>query len=283
MEGALKILWVDDHWDSANEAAGRVLIEARAAVEHAVSQGGRQARVEPVSNAGDGYALLSEEPFDAVVIDIEFGGQLTHWDRIRRAAERRGTPYLVFTSHPKRFDRRPGALGLGMFRKNDHGIARLARAIALLSVAPPIRIAHVADLHYDSTYADEELEEQHALLGSMAEYLRNERENTGIDLLVFTGDFAHVRPAEDFVPVRSHVHDLIASALGEGRREGVLMVPGNHDLSWMHFSDGHLGPRPWSPYLDFLNAIFQGREDLLAGYPAWNANSRLFTPNAAGP
>jgi 3',5'-cyclic AMP phosphodiesterase CpdA len=90
--------------------------------------------------------------------------------------------------------------------------------------APAAQILHLSDLHF-GTLAD-----AHNFHSQLAEDLRRELSCTRLDGLICSGDLTLVSSEAEFEAARTFI-DLVCGEFGLAR-ERIVLVPGNHDLSW---------------------------------------------------
>jgi 3',5'-cyclic AMP phosphodiesterase CpdA len=291
-----KIIWADDEWIQPRPSEPG----ARPAREHACSElesaaaliqerlRALHADVELIRVSSPSDALTEMERGGShvclVIADYNFGQHYGAHDVIMPAI-RRGIPYAIFSGWLHEFEKdhevpKASPLCLGAFPKSPKGESELADRVADLFLAPPFRLLHLTDLHYNSRATGKEAEEQEDLFVSLVEALQIEQESRPIDGVLITGDFAGHDPHADLVAVRPHVLAIANATIGTRRLERLFIVPGNHDLAWQSFAEKRIEASPWSAFLDFYYSVYGGRAELLNRMSAWSADRGLMNYRA---
>ncbi len=112
---------------------------------------------------------------------------------------------------------------------------KLPRAAGFRQNLPAMLLLHLSDLHFGAHSRFRELEPARFAEGFLAQ-LKASRERLGIaaevDLVIATGDFAETGHPKEFEQAGAFL-GAVVDGLRLPRRRAVLL-PGNHDVSWLH-------------------------------------------------
>jgi hypothetical protein len=100
------------------------------------------------------------------------------------------------------------------------------RRAHLAATAWQVDILHLSDLHLGSPNDAQRLHSQ------LAEDLKRELGCTRLDGMILSGDMTMVCAEDEYAAARAFI-DAIAGEFGLPR-ERIVLIPGNHDLSWSH-------------------------------------------------
>jgi predicted phosphodiesterase len=275
-------LWVDDAWAVSGEEQSW-LERAQTRISTQLREFDRTINWLISARPSDAAAELARPERDVrlVVLDYDFKGDAYTWRDVYRALERRAIPFVLLSSFVAQADADPafvraGSLCLGRFQKSLDGIDQLCERVIAFFRAPPLRLLHLTDVHFDAEAIGRAQEAQHSLFASLLRFLGAEHAERPLDAVVISGDLASRNPSQDLVAARQFVSDLVNATIEAANLDRLFIVPGNHDLSWADFSSRELDKQPWRHYLDFYYAIYGSRHDLLGEVKAWDRTSRLF-------
>jgi predicted phosphodiesterase len=288
-----RAMWVDDHWAPVTRPeaevykqdeidGARTLKSLHDALNHELKQ--KNVKVEWIlaSNLAEAFRHLNDASCDLrlAVLDGRYPRETEAWNALGETLQRRGMPFLVFThfidevgvvAMPPEQQR----LCLGQLAKDEDGKKLLIARILGFFEAPPLRLLHLSDLHYDSQATGRQLEEQRDLFKSLLAHVKSLHADAPFDCIAMTGDFAARKPEEDLIKIQHTVVDFIDATVGQRNLDRCLIIPGNHDLQWADFAKKELARQPWRPYLDFYRSIYFGRPELVGEMDAWEGTRPL--------
>src|SRR5262249_34752587 len=156
MSKQYEALWVDDAWATPGEE--RTWLEsAQARISTRLREFQRSIRWLTLDRPSDAAAELGRPERDArlAILDYDFKGDTYGWRDVYLALERHSVPFLLLTTCLGQAEADPafarvGSLCLGRFRKSLEGIDQLCDRVASFFRAPPLRLLHLTDIHYDS-------------------------------------------------------------------------------------------------------------------------------------
>ncbi|MBV9879399.1 MAG: metallophosphoesterase [Gemmatirosa sp.] len=279
-------LWVDDHWaPDADEAYRQPLEEVRRAVERALERNHCDVVWSTYALASEAGTELAANAarYSLVIVDFDYAGQAQGWDHLLRVMGAHGVWFVVLSAFPAHAERYVNNAPhrrscIGIFNKDKAGRRALVDRVTGFFRAPPLRIAHVSDLHCSATAVG--ARDQERMFAALVDTLRAAHAERAITLLVLSGDFASGRPAEDLVVARDVVRAIIDATIGRKALRRCLVVPGNHDIEWEDFGGQRLAPRPWLGFLEFYQDIFQGT-DIPSEMAAWRPEHARFDHRAS--
>lgn len=285
-----EVLWVDDHWNKTvypNE--NKFLSMVSSQLEQEISKIDRQLNIVLCERPSDAVLELQEpsRDFRLAVIDYDFGGDKYNVENIMFHIRQRNIPYIIFSNFIESVENDPlfppnDPLMLDLIEKGTNTSNVFINRLKNFFLAPPFRIVHLTDLHYNSEAKEEDADEQTDLFLSLIKILEKEHSTNPFDVIAITGDFSYRNPDKDLIFIRDTVKEIVRLTLTEENIDRLLLVPGNHDIYWKNFYKKKLSENPWGPYLEFYHAVYPGRIDILNELGAWNSDKNLFSYSSKG-
>jgi predicted phosphodiesterase len=282
-----QVLWADDHWvvegNAIKDSASPSWLEPAAQeIEDQLREAGIAVEWLKIGDAAGAATQIERGVHDVrlVLVDYQFAGTGYYWQDVMPPVRRRNIPFMLYSSFlgdakmAPEFAR-PDPLFLGMYSKSRDDMPRFVKRVVDFFRAPPFRLLHLTDLHYQASPGIEEKRERDRLFTSLVETLKQEQALRPIDAVVITGDFACHHPADDLGAIRAEVRAIVNSTIRIDNLDRLFIVPGNHDLAWKSFAEGVLGDMPWHAYVDFYQSMYNTRSDILTRMKAWKADERL--------
>lgn len=277
-------MWIDDDWSSTGRKPQRDFLDDVLAQWNLVGQksGLNITWSKPEDPANASVELDSpDNDFRLIILDYKFIGYGYSVSSILDKIRSKNIPYIVFSYFTVDFlalreAQRVDPLRLAVLPKDASGVVTLIEMVRKFFVAPPFRMLHLTDLHFDSSLRDDEKEEQEEMFSSLIRELKENHQKTPFDALLITGDFANRDPHEDLIGVRTCIKDIVNETITEKNLDRLFIVPGNHDMLWKNFEKKETSDRPWSDFLDFLHASFTSEPNLLRAMEAWDSKRSLF-------
>lgn len=254
-----RALWVDDQWESVKVVPGNMNLYYDAVMREFEGTNNRII-VTTIHQHGEMWPELDRYDYRIVILDYDFAGQTKHMRQIVDELQKRNLPYVMFTQY---FDecsndpifKKKDLLRRAIIDKKAKGERKLASLLRNFFDAPPIRLVHISDIHYDSKVTGDLAEARDRRLDSLVNTLAQEHKSGLFDAIALTGDFSKGSPESDLLGVRETVHKIVSRTIGKANLENLLIVPGNHDLQYITFP-GVLAPEPWAAYSDFYKNVF---------------------------
>lgn len=283
-----QILWVDDDWASEEgtekkEFLKRSLKKIKDRVGILANQIDWDFR-----DTIDKAVVKIQDPsndFRIAIVDYEYGPKDSKFTVILDHIRRQNIPYIIysyFITHVKKHPdyRDEDELNIGVIPKHADEGEILAERIAAFLKAPPFRLLHLSDLHYDYNAKGDNDEAQNDLFRSLQYRLKKEHKKNKFDGIVITGDFSYTNPERDLIEVRSIIQELVNNTIGPNNIDRLFIVPGNHDLCWDDFKKEKISQKPWVPFLGFYQSIFNSQDKILNTLNAWDPYKRSFKNEA---
>ena len=120
------------------------------------------------------------------------------------------------------------------------------------------RLIHIGDLHYTCSNVEEN--DQERRMKSMIKELKNIQNEQSVSALLFSGDIAANKPADDMTACGRKLDELFAVFGFGDNKEYVFFVPGNHDVSWNDFDNGIPASQPYMSYVTMLEKVLSKAE-----------------------
>ena len=223
--------------------------------------------------------------FRIAIVDFKYKPDDHQFGEILDHIRRRNIPYIVYSYFPRDVEKYPDFKGedelrIGVIPKSTDAGGVLAERVVAFFKAPPVRILHLSDLHYDSNAKGAKSEEQKDLFDSLLSTLKEEHENNKFDAITITGDFSSENPEGDLDKVSEFINNLVNKTMEFDNIGRLFLVPGNHDLYWKDFKKGIISETPWRPYLDFYQSVYASQDNILEVLNAWNPKNRFFDKKA---
>lgn len=282
----LHAVWVDDDWTTDGRRR-QWLEDALTTLDQHLRDQGYFVEWEKLGGAAEAHVALSQREdetpdYRLAVLDCVFKDERWDWEVVAAVLQGRGIPFVFCSSFLDRVQPRIQQVVqerflIGTVTKSEEGLRKLLSLVRGFFESPPIRLLHLSDFHFQ--HGLPESSEQEQVWKALFSTVEQEASQWPFDAVALTGDFAHHRPDRDLTRVRSYVKHLIVKTVGLSNLQRVFVVPGNHDLTWADFDQRLLAEQPWQPYLDFYQALFSGRQDVLAELGAWNGDTGLLDPD----
>jgi len=288
-----QILWVDDDW-SNTKTTDQQELDKREFLKNSLKK--IKDRLGKIDNYLDwkfchtvDKAVVeihqTENDFSIAIVDYEYKPDDHKFGEILDHIRRRNIPYIVYSYFPSDVEKHPDfkdedELRIGVIPKsNDVGEVLAERVVAFFK-APPFRLLHLSDLHYDSSANGDKSEEQKDLFDSLLNILKEEHANNKFDGIAITGDFSNKKPERDLIEVGEFIHNLVNNTIEFANIDRLFLVPGNHDLYWEDFDKGEISDKPWVPFLSLYQLVYNNQENILKSLNAWDPVKRFLNHEA---
>ncbi len=284
-----QILWVDDDW-SDTKATDQQELDKRNSLKS--SQEKIKDRLGKIANqiewkcchTVDKAVVEIQKPandFRIAIVDYEYKPYDHEFGEILDHIRRLNIPYIIYSNFLPDVEKHPDfkaedELRIKVIPKDPAGREILAERVAAFFKAPPFRLLHLSDLHYDSNAKGNKYEYQQKLFDSLLERLKEEHDKNKFDGIAITGDLSNKNPERDLIKVVGFINDLVNKTIESYNIDRLFLVPGNHDLFWEDFKEGKISIKPWEPFLDFCKLVYNSKETILKSYKAWDPEKRSF-------
>jgi 3',5'-cyclic AMP phosphodiesterase CpdA len=283
-----QILWVDDDWAGENGSEKKEFLnQSLKKIEDKLGQLANQIKWDFCHTVDRAVVKIQDSfnDFRIAIIDYKFGPEDSQFKEVLDHIRRKNIPYIIYsyfiTDVKIHSDyMHEDELRIGLIPKHTDEGEVLAERITAFLKAPPFRLLHLSDLHYDSNAKNNELEAQNDLFRSLLDSLKEEHRKTKFDGIVITGDFSSKNPVMDLIEVRSIIQELVEITIGFDNVDRLFLIPGNHDIFWDDFEKGKISQKPWVPFLGFYQTVFNSQDKILKTLNAWDPSKRSFRNDA---
>ena len=278
-------IWADDYW-KRDDALNQILVEINDELSRLkIDVTWKQCLT---AEAASTEMQDTKRDYRLAVIDAKYENGVTDadatydWRNCRRASKARGIPYIIYTGYlndvkttMKMEGDRKDPLCIGLFSKDADGTKRFIKRVCDFFCAPPVRLLHLTDLHFGVSLPEKQKEDAEKMWDSLINKLAKTHDKTPFDAIAVTGDFAYTDPANDLTEILPKIVTLVKNTIGTENIDKLMIVPGNHDIHWEDFEGNKLSPKPWSPFLHFMHAIYTKRLEVMESTPAWSITDSM--------
>jgi hypothetical protein len=260
-----QILWVDDDWsdtkttDQLELDKRNFLLSSLKKIEYRLKEIDNHPNWKFCHTVDKAVIEIHQtaNDFRIAIVDFKYKPDDHQFGEILDHIRRRNIPYIVYSYFPRDVEKYPDFKGedelrIGVIPKSTDAGGVLAERVAAFFKAPPFRILHLSDLHYDSNAKGAKSEEQKDLFDSLLSTLKEEHENNKFDAITITGDFSSENPEGDLDKVSEFINNLVNKTMEFDNIGRLFLVPGNHDLYWKDFEKGIISETPWKTIPRFL-------------------------------
>ena len=278
----INILWIDDDWGASGTSKLQKLERIRKQILSKVDN----VTINTTDTIPDGIVEMfhsNNKLYHLVISDLKYLNtkKKYHFNLVVENTLKRHIPTIIFSNRLEEYDLDLTAFSngnsphlLGIFDKANEG--KLIDFIVNFVRFKPIKIAHISDLHFDSTLQGQRKAEQATRFKTLIDTLKKEHEIAPIDLLIFTGDFATRNQQRDFEGCFLILKSIVQATVKDYSK--LLVIPGNHDIEWEDYSNSKISRTPCKAFYDFLEKIYIGNSNLeiLDKYSGFNPSYDSF-------
>jgi len=275
------VLWVDDDWsDNADKTNYNYLSKTRKHIDVNLKRTNIEFAWALRKNPEEGVVELRQGmDFRMAIIDLMFSSTRFNINPIINELDEKRIPYIIFTHFKANIEQEANIknkeLLLGAYQKGLNDDEFIHRIISFIK-APPFRILHLSDFHFKANQVMSNMSEQDSLLKSMIITIKEEHKRSPLDGIFITGDFVSDDPGDDFIGIKRYIIDLIVNTITIDNLNRLFIVPGNHDIHWLSYSDKQIAANPLYPYLEFYKSIYINRLEILREISGWDITKNDF-------